>query len=64
MSLAHSRAKQEKRPAPPRGAVLAQFWLEYAEFHDAITRHGDGVYRESSCISIAASSAMAPPRSS
>ena len=22
------------RPAPPRGAVFAQFWFECAEFHD------------------------------
>jgi len=22
------------RPAPPRGAVFAQFWLACAEFHD------------------------------
>jgi hypothetical protein len=23
------------RPAPPRGAVFAQFWFACAEFHDA-----------------------------
>ena len=29
------RAKQYTRPAPPRGAVFAQFWFACAAFHEA-----------------------------